>query len=102
MVVIIRNHIKIYAIVINLPQFLEIFWEDQVNPNPDQIKTMMGANNFNDEHSFTHALIHLEWNNYIQINITDNRNKVILRGENPFPNNYPYLRYCLEIPPIEL
>lgn len=82
--------------------FLSTFWEEEVNPTSEQIRQAMGINDTHDMHSISHALTHLEKNNYIQIIINDNGNKVILQGENTFPEHYRYLHYCLEIPLIEL
>lgn len=62
----------------------------------------MGINNIHDMHSISHVVTHLDKNNYIQIIINDNGNEVIFQGENTFPEHYTYLRYCLEIPIIEL
>ncbi len=99
---IIRNHFLIYNIVNDFHHFLSTFWEEEVNPTREQIRQAMGINDIHDLHSISHALTHLEKNNYIQININNNRNEVMLQGENPFPEHYSYLRYCLEIPLIEL
>jgi len=83
-------------------QFLNIFWEEEVNPTREQTRQAMGINGTQNLYSISHALTHLEKNYYIQIIINDKGNEVILRGENPFPEHYSYLRYCLEIPLIEL
>lgn len=99
---IIRNHFRIHNMVNDLFRFLNAFWQEGVNPTHEQIIQVMGITDIHDLYSLSHAITHLKSNNYIQIFINDNGNEVILQGENPFPEHYTYLHYCLEILIIEL
>lgn len=99
---IIRNHFRIYDMLNDLFHFLRVFWQEGVNPIREQIIQAMGINDIHDMYLLSHAITHLEKNNYIQININDNGNEVLLQGEKLFPEHYSYLGYCLEIPIIEL